>query len=218
MAEVASVPAGYRLLLPSDWLQIPLRQGTTAEIERAVAAEVFARAPGDVPRDKLTPLRLEVERRLRAVVADAHRTNALEIYLPVRLAGERNLGASIVVSEARLPSRSAADGPDVVVTDPVEVAARLLSKTPGTGVDLSSGEVDGALAVRRDQVMAADPGRGAEMDSRRVDYLVSVPGEPGLWFMAAFSTIGGGDPRDDLAEALVEWFDALMATFRWSWA
>ncbi|MFJ6569835.1 hypothetical protein ACIQNU_20670 [Streptomyces sp. NPDC091292] len=42
-----------------------------------------------------------------------------------------------------------------------------------------------------------------------------MPDDPGRWFVAAFSTVGGGDPRDDLADALVEWFDAVMATFRW---
>lgn len=52
---------------------------------------------------------------------------------------------------------------------------------------------------------------------RNVDYFVSVPGDPGHWFVAAFSTIGAGNPHDDLASAMVEWFDALMTTFRWSW-
>ena len=84
-------------------------------------------------------------------------------------------------------------------------------------MDLSSGEVDGALAVRRERIAPADPKRGAELASRRVDYLVSVPGDPSRWFVTAFSTIGAGDPRDDLANAMVEWFDALMTTFRWSW-
>lgn len=218
MAEVTSPPTGYRLLLPSDWVQIPLRQGKTEEIVHSIATDAFRRAPGDIPRDKLTPLRLEMERRLRAAIADARKAKALEIYLPMRLSGEMNLGASIVVSEARLPSHSAPDASAVAVSDPAEVAARLISRSNGTELDLSSGEIDGALAVRQERVMPADPGRGAEMASRRVDYLVSVPSDPSRWFVAAFSTIGAGDPRDDLTDALVEWFDALMATFRWSWA
>ncbi|KOV59830.1 hypothetical protein ADL01_34480 [Streptomyces sp. NRRL WC-3618] len=84
-------------------------------------------------------------------------------------------------------------------------------------MDLSSGEIDGALAVRRERVVPAAPERSAELASRRVEYLVAVPGDPGQWLVAAFSTIGAGNPRDDLADAMVEWFDALMTTFRWSW-
>ncbi|MFB6844825.1 hypothetical protein ACFCXS_08190 [Streptomyces sp. NPDC056373] len=218
MAEATSPPTGYRLLLPSGWVQIPLRQSKTEEIVHRIVTDAFRRAPGDIPRDKLTPLRLEMERRLRAAIADARKAKALEIYLPMRLSGEMNLGASIVVSEARLPSHSAPDASDVAVSHPTEVAARLISRSHGTELDLSSGEIDGALAVRQERVMPADPGHGAEMASRRVDYLVSVPGDPSRWFVAAFSTIGAGNPQDDLADALVEWFDALMATFRWSWA
>ncbi|WP_231911175.1 hypothetical protein [Streptomyces chartreusis] len=103
-------------------------------------------------------------------------------------------------------------------SDSAEIAGQLMSRDDGTDLDLSSGEVDGALAVRRERIVPAAADRGLELASRRVDYLVSVPGDPGRWFLAAFSTIGAGNPQDDLADALVEWFDALMATFRWSWA
>jgi hypothetical protein len=218
MTEVTSSPTGYRLLLPSDWVQIPVRQGKAEETAHRIASEAFARVPSDVSRDKLTPLRLEVERRLRAAIADAQRAKALEIYLPMRLSGEINLGASIVVSKTRLPSRTAPDGSPVATSDPAEVAVQLLARGNGTDWDLRSGEIDGALAVRQEGVTPADPDRGADLASRSVRYTVSVPGDPGQWFLAVFSTTGAGDPRDDLADALVEWFDALMATFRWSWA
>jgi hypothetical protein len=217
VAEPSSPPTGYRLLLPSDWVQVPLRQGDAEQAVRDIVASAFARVPAEVPRDKLTPLRLELERRLLAAVGDARRAEALELYLPMRLAGEVNLGASIVVSEAQLPARPGAKGEGRHPSDPAEVAVRLISGDGGIGIDLSSGEVDGALAVRRERIAPADPERGAESATRRVDYLVSVPRDPTRWFVAAFSTIGGGDPKDDLADALVEWFDALMTTFRWSW-
>ncbi|MFJ1972416.1 hypothetical protein ACIO93_27465 [Streptomyces sp. NPDC087903] len=212
-----SAPTGYRLLLPSDWVQIPVRHGDAEQAARDIVASAFARVPTDVPRDKLTPLRLELERRLLMAVADARRAKALELYLPMRLAGEVNLGASIVVSEAQLPARPGAKGEGDHPSDPAEVAVQLLSGDGGPGTDVSSGEVDGALAVRRERIVPADPERGAELATRRVDYLVSVPGDQTRWFVAAFSTIGADGPKDDLADALVEWFDALMTTFRWSW-
>ncbi|MET7701032.1 hypothetical protein [Streptomyces sp. NPDC005485] len=218
MAEPASPPIGYRLLLPSDWVQIPLRQGDAEQAARDIVGSAFARVPADVPRDKLTPLRLDLERRLLAAVADARRAKALELYLPMRLSSEVNLGASIVVSETQLPSRSGADTESSPLSNPAEVALQLLSGDGGgIDVDLSSGEVDGALAVRRERVVLADPERRDELATRRIDYIVSVPDDPTRWFIAAFSTIGAGDPKDDLADALVEWFDALMTTFRWSW-
>lgn len=215
-----SPPTGYRLLLPEDWVQIPLRQGEEEDVVRSIVAAAFARVPADVPRDKLTPLRLEMERRLRAAVAAARKAKALDMYLPMRLTREVNLGASITVSDARLPVSSGPNGGSRREPAPAEIAVQLLSAGGGPStaeMDLSSGEIDGALAIRRERVAPADPERGAELATRRVEYLVSVPGDPRKWLVAAFSTIGAGDPRDDLAEAMVEWFDALMTTFRWSW-
>jgi hypothetical protein len=217
VVEPTSPPTGYHLLLPSDWVQVPLRQGDTEEAVRSIVTSAFAGVPADVPRDKLTPLRLELERRLRAALAEARRANALELYLPMRLSGDVNLGASIIVSEALLPAHACSGGAAGRASDPTEIALQLLSGDTAADMDVSSDEVDGALAVRRERVAPAAADRGAEMASRRVDYFVSVPGDPGRWFVAAFSTIGAGDPQDDLADALVEWFDALMTTFRWSW-
>ena len=117
-------------------------------------------------------------------------------------------------------ARSQPDGGVPPTSAPAEIAVQLLageSPTNTSDVDLSSGEVDGALTVRRERVVPADPAGGVELASRRVEYLVAVPTDPGQWLVVAFSTIGAGDPRDDLADALVEWFDALMTTFRWSW-
>ncbi|AIJ14120.1 hypothetical protein SLITK23_43940 [Streptomyces lividans] len=203
---------GYRLLLPSQWAQIPLRQGTEEAVEKILQA-AYARIPADAPPDKIGPYKRELSRRFRAAVAGAQERNALDLYLPVEPVGDEefNLGASILVTETVLPMRNA-QGPR---TPPGEIAVQLLTKNGAEGGDLSSGEVDGALAVRREHVAAAAPDRGAAAGSRRVEYMVSVPGDPDRWFIAAFSTVGGGDPRDELAEALVEWFDAVMATFRW---
>jgi len=217
--EQASPPTGYGLLLPEDWVQIPVRRGDAEDAVRSLVNSAFARVPADVPRDRLTPLRLELERRLLMAVAEARRADALELYLPVKTAGEVNLGASFTVSNARLPVRSVSGGGGGVA-DPWQIAVQLLAHGDDEGaseMDLSSGEVDGAVAIRRERVVAAEPERGVELASRRVEYLVAVPGDPDQWLVAAFSTIGAGNPRDDLADVMVEWFDALMTTFRWSW-
>jgi hypothetical protein len=142
------------------------------------------------------------------------------MYLPVKTADEVNLGASFTVSNVRLPAGSGPDDCTGRAPRVADIAVQLLAGSDAEGsreTDLSSGEVDGGVAVRRERIVAADPERGLELASRRVEYLVAVPGDPDQWLVAAFSTIGAGDPRDDLADAMVEWFDALMMTFRWSW-
>lgn len=199
---------GYRILLPSQWDQVPLRQGTEEAVRR-ILDTAFSRLPADAPQDKIGPYKRELERRFRSAVAQAQQGKALDLYLPVKPTEDVNLGASIVVSETLLPRREQGQA------EPADLAVQLLSRDGVENADLSSGEIDGALAVRREHIADADPERGAELASRRVEYIVSVPDDPRRWFVAAFSTVGGGDPRDELAEALVEWFDAVMATFRW---
>jgi hypothetical protein len=51
-----------------------------------------------------------------------------------------------------------------------------------------------------------------------VDYVVAVPGDPDRYLAVAFSTFGGGDPDDAFARQLVELFDAMMSTWRWTWS
>ena len=82
--------------------------------------------------------------------------------------------------------------------------------------DGSPVNVDGVTAARSEQAAPPDPARGIEYGSRRVDYVVPVPGAPDRWLLAGFSTLGAGDPDDGLARMLVQLFDAIMSTFRWA--
>jgi hypothetical protein len=70
--------------------------------------------------------------------------------------------------------------------------------------------------ARTEAVAAPDPGQEVPLGSRRADYVVPVPGQPGQWLIITFSTVGDGDPDGDFAKLLVELFDAIMLTFRWS--
>lgn len=210
--SMSTAITGYRIILPDDWAQIPLRHGTEEAI-RHILNEAFSLVPAEAPADSVGPFKRELERRFRAAVAQAQESKALDLYLPVKSTSGVNLGASIVVSESVLPHRgNAADAHGA----PTDIAVQLLSEDGVEDADLSSGQLDGALAVRREHIVSAAPDKGVELASRRVEYIVSVPDDPDRWFVAAFSTVGGGDPRDELAEALVEWFDAVMATLRWS--
>ncbi|GHE62367.1 hypothetical protein QWL27_12635 [Streptomyces thermocarboxydus] len=208
----SSKPAtGYRLLLPSQWAQVPLRQGTE-EAVGSILKDLFSRIPEHLPPDKIGPYKKVISARFRSSVTQAQQKNGLDLYVPVKPVGDQefNLGASILVTETTLPERE----PGATFADPTDLVVQLLSRER-VNADLSSGEVDGAVAVRREFVAEADPTHGVDVASRRIEYIASVPGDPARWFVAAFSTVGGGNPRDELAEVLVEWFDAVMATFRW---
>ena len=77
-------------------------------------------------------------------------------------------------------------------------------------------EVAKSAAARRETVAAADPAQQITYGSRRVDYLVPVPGHPRGMVVVTFSTIGDGDPEGEFAKLLVGLFDAIMTTFRWA--
>ncbi|MEU6826261.1 hypothetical protein ABZ921_37085 [Streptomyces atriruber] len=223
--RTAAAPRGYQLILPPEWARIPMRTGTDEAI-RALVDDAFETLPADAPRDKVGPYRRELERRLKDAVKEARKAEALDLYLPVERMHGIAVPASIVVSEMRFP--------DEVAVDPSAVSRRLL-ESPGRAGEATAAEVDGVRAVRTERTVAAGEPGGGELDSRRVDYVFPVPGDPGRWLGVVFATLGVGEPADagdtgdagdagdtsvaDLAEytdLFVELFDAMMSTFRWS--
>ena len=79
--------------------------------------------------------------------------------------------------------------------------------------------LDGALALRVEHVAGPNPAAEVQATTRRVDYIVPMPGEADRWLIVAFSTLDQSDQSDDeLARLLIQLFDAMMTTFRWTWA
>lgn len=190
---------GYSLVLPPPWRRIPLRGGTKAAI-RKILDDAFR----GLPRDRIAPYRRQASEQLAQVVSQARQAGGTELYLPVGFRGETIITASFVVSELPLDFPAEAD--------PAMVAAALADAEPGT----EAITVGGAPGTRFERCVAADPSAGADFGSRRVDYLLSIPGNPTRWLSFAFSTLGGGDPDDDFAKLLVKLFDAIMSTLRWT--
>ncbi|WP_434591241.1 hypothetical protein [Streptomyces sp. A5-4] len=112
----------------------------------------MARIPANVPPNSVGPYKRELERRFRAAVAEARQSKALDLYLPVKPMDGVSVGASILVSESVVPRRP---GRPQGAVEPTGVAVQLLSRDGVEGADLSSGEIDGALAVRREHVADA---------------------------------------------------------------
>ena len=202
-AARAQPAAGYTHVLPPGWVKIPARHGTDDAIKAILDAK-FRALPAKVPRDRLAPYRAEVEGRLRRAAAQARKNGAVDLYLPVELRNGLPVAASFIVSEGSIGSGGAA-APAQIVGHLVDGAA-----------DGSPVTVDGVTAARSEQAAPPDPAQGIEYGSRRVDYVVPVPGAPDRWLLAGFSTLGAGDPDDGLARMLVQLFDAIMSTFRWA--
>ncbi len=196
---------GYTVVLPPGWCRIPVRHGSDEAI-RAVVSEALKSVPRTVPRDRIAPYRAELEGRLRTMVTSARRQGGVDLYLPTGPVHGIPVSASFLVSEGFL-------GPFGEDADPVRVVTYLATQD-GAGAPVT---VDGAAAVRTEHTAPAEPGAEIEAGSRRVDYVIPVPGGENRWMVVTFAALGGGDPDDKLSGALVQLFDAIMSTFRWSY-
>jgi hypothetical protein len=194
--------SGYTLVLPPGWDHIPVRRGTKEAIKNILDRK-FRSYPENASRDAIFRHRVEMEGKLRKAATEARKKGGTELYLPVDTQHGVTIPASFVVSEG---SVSAPDG-----ADPAEVVALLAAETDSS----KPVTVDGAFGLRIERVTAPDPAQDTELPSRCVDYILSVPGDPGRWLLAAFSTFGAGDTGDGFAGLLVELFDAIISTFRW---
>jgi hypothetical protein len=208
--ETAAAVTGYSLVLPPGWRRIPILHGTKAAI-RGIVDEVLRRYPKGMPRDKMTPYRIEIERQLSDLARRARSSGGVDLYLPIEYVHGVTITASFVVSQVTLPVPET-ETAEQVAAGSAELVAYL---TSGEG-KASPVPVAGVQAARTESVAPPDPAEQMGFGSRRVDYVIPMPGHPTRWMLAAFSTIGDGDPEGKFAKLLVELFDAIMLTFRWN--
>jgi hypothetical protein len=179
---------GYALVLPTGWRRIPAQSGTKAAM-RGITAEVFRRFP-EISRDKLTPYRIELERRLSDMARQARSAGGLDLYVPVEYVHGTAVPASFVVSRVTLPVGTAGDQGDpdappegeAATADPAEVIAAV---TAANG-DARPVVVDGAKAVRTERAAGPDPAQEIPAGSRRADYMIPLPGRADRWLIATF--------------------------------
>jgi len=196
--------AGYTIVLPPGWHHIPVRRGADEAIKK-IARDVARRFAQGQSRDALTAYRIELERKLREVVGEARRRGATDAYVPLGLVHGVPVPASFLVSELSLGS--------VEDIDPAQIIANLAS-ADGDSRPVTVADTVGARAER---TARADPSKNVEYPSRRVDYVLAVPGDSDRYLAVAFSVVCAGDPDDAYVGLLVELFDAMMATWRWRW-
>lgn len=193
---------GYSIVLPPGWRRIPIQQGTRTAI-RELADEVLARRPGHLSPDQVAPYRMQIEQRFSEMTKKARPLGGVDLYLPIASAHGTTIPASFIVSEG---APLAAD-----VVDPGQVAGSLAAAG-----DASPAMVDGCKGARMEHTAPAEAAPGLPIGSRRVDYVLPVPGHAGRWLIVTFSTPGDGDPAGEFARLLVHLFDSIMLTFRWT--
>ena len=203
MAEPATRARGYTLVLPPGWARIPLREGTDG-----VVADILDRSFAGLPADRFGPVRSELEKRLRRQTRAARDAGGLDLYLPIERVHGVTIAASFVVAEVSFDDDHGVQA---------RVAAALVAQEEGARLV----EVDGVTGVRTERVAGPagreEQGEDDVPESRRVEYTVPVPGDPRRWLAIGFSTLAPREsPHGDLGGLLVDLFDALMSTFRWT--
>lgn len=192
-------PTGYTVVLPPGWTRVPLRDGTEETIEQILDGAFAGLAPESLVAEKK-----DLRDRLRNMAAAAAADSGVDLYLPTERSHGFTVAASFIAAEVNFGSMEQ-PGPALVLA---RIAARKAATRTVTIAETT--------AVRTETVVPADPTRDIPFASRRVDYVLPVPEDADRWVLVTFSTIGQGDPQDDFAGLLVDLFDAIMTTFRWT--
>ncbi|MFE2050360.1 hypothetical protein ACFXAS_17855 [Streptomyces sp. NPDC059459] len=202
--ESVAIPTGFNLVPPPGWDTIPLQSGTRQAIQRIVRASV-AQLPVGFPKDDIPKARMQLVKELKQTVRKARDSQGLTLYLPVERVHGLLIPASLIASTPLVSPTGGAKHESVLVD-----LAR-------DAEEASALELDGTAAVRTLCKLPADPERGIEVPSWRVQYIVPIPrSTPAKWLTFTFSTLLVPDMETEFNETLVELFDAVMTTFRWS--
>ncbi|MGI5427796.1 hypothetical protein [Streptomyces sp. CA-179760] len=215
-AVEVTAPRGYELVLPPGWVRIPLREGTKEALENLLFSHM-GRVPEGIPRDDAMRFRLDMRRQLEKQARAARRNGGLDLYLPALPRGGIFLMASFIVAEMPLGQHHA--------VPPQAVIAQLADEEVPGGT-ATKVDVAGAPALRRAYRSAPDEEKlnsapeavqQTALPTRRVEYVLPVAGDPGRWISINFSTPGDGDIESEFTGVLVELFDAVVGTFKWSY-
>lgn len=211
-----TAPRGYELVLPPGWVRIPLREGTKEALENVFFSHM-GQVPEDIPRDDAMRFRLDMRRQMEKQARAARRNGGLDLYLPVLPRGGIFLMASFIVAEMPI-------GQDHTV--PPQVVIDQLANEDVRGGTATKVDVAGAPALRRayrstpdEEKLSSAPQavQQVALPTRRVEYVLPVADDPGRWISINFSTPGDGDLESEFTGVLVELFDAVVGTFRWSY-
>lgn len=198
---------GYRLVLPAPWIRVPL-DGSVESTVSALMDEAMKDVPKQLPPDQVLPVRRRVEADLLRNLLAARDNSGIDVYFPSGLMHGNRLNATFIVSSAL---------PDAMADE--EMAARVLASLLAHE-DSRPVSIDDTTWARREHSVASRSARGGNdavsFDARRVEYRAPVPGDPRRWISVVFTTGGDGDLSSRTTALIVELFDAIMSTWRWS--
>lgn len=182
-ARDTAPPHDFTVLLPPGWIRIPLdgREG-------ARAAALATAKVSDLPEPQRSAARERLLRMIRTGLRQARQAGGIDVMMSLAERDGIPLAASCLVSYVEQGSAPV----------PIDMLAGELSADGG---DVRTVQIAGRPAVRR---------RYAEPPVTRIDYMLTVPGKPGLLTLA-FAT-----PLEPLADALAVLFDAIAETLRWT--
>ncbi|KAF3466833.1 hypothetical protein [Streptomyces sp. Tu 3180] len=200
------VPIGFNLVLPPGWGKIDLHEEVVNDSVLALVDRSIDQLPKDLPRDDVSKVRMELFKQLKKAARKASRANGMMLYLPVERVRGSVVPASFIVSEP-ISATGAGFHSDQVIGG--VTAERGQSETV---------TIDGSPGTRIEHIVPPPERSEIEFPSRRVEYILPLPGSPlPRWLAVTFSTVGDGKPDSEYSSALVDLFDAIMMTFRWSY-
>lgn len=200
-AAGASLPRGFELRLPESWLEFDVWRATrTGDLPRLLDARI-AQDP------ELKPYRGALVMALRRAASEAERHGALFCATMSELVEDAGMLAATVMVFQTDATLDPADNTAEVI------ASQLTSVAPSEGaarwrrIDIV--EIPAGRAVRVQGVEPVDLG-GQSVDCVVMQTLIPVPDGPGVLNVAATS------PQVELAESMLDLFDAISATLTWS--
>jgi hypothetical protein len=200
-ASAAVQPSGFTLRLPENWVEFDVwRANRSSDLARLVDARL-AQTP------ELKPYRGALVKLLKEVAAHAERSGAL--YCAAMCDADDDAGL-LVASVMVLHN----DGPPDPADNTVEaIAGQVTSMAPsGPGEAWRQVQIVEIPAGRAVQVRGVEPAVAGRPDSQVVSMLmlVPVPGGGGVVTIVLMS------PQAELADPMLDLFDAISSTFGWS--
>lgn len=200
-------PIGFNLVHPPGWEKINLRDESMSDNIMRIVDRAINQLPTDLPKDDVSKLRMDLFKQLKKSASRAARAKAQLLYLPVDRIRGTVVPGSFIVSEPISGGGSGFQSDQVL---------------RGLVADRESSEpvdIDGSSGTRLERIVPPRDDSDVQFASRRVEYVFPVPGHtPPPWLTITFSTVGDGEPDSEFTSALVDLFDAVMTTFRWSYA
>lgn len=189
------------VFVPEGWVLVPTGPGTQ-RLRTLLVEEIVRRyVPESLPRDKAGPWRKQLRKELSAAVDDAAAGGARSVLLPLAEYGGLRLPGSMLLT--------------VLEDDPTVVADDLLAGLAAdAGEDGLALEVGGGPAVRVQAVVGSSP-VGRRHPSWKVTYYAAHPQTPGVWALVTFTVLTDGDLEDEVVQAVVAMFDAVVGTLQW---